>query len=141
MRERLCGTQERSATPTPVAGSPTQKSPKPPSPHSLPPHTVAGRLIVGRVKDARYRDALFPVWRYHPFFNNTTLPTTIADVTHGAHAIIETAFSHLIDDPAAHMPSGSLGANSAWVLCAAIAHNLLQRPGLSLAARSRGLEV
>jgi hypothetical protein len=28
-------------------------------------------LIVRRVKDARYRDALFPVWRYHPFFTNT----------------------------------------------------------------------
>jgi len=37
---------------------------------------VTARLIVRRVKDARYRDALFPVWRYHPFFTNTTQPTT-----------------------------------------------------------------
>ena len=29
---------------------------------------------VRRVKDARYRDALFPVWRYHPFFTDTELP-------------------------------------------------------------------
>ena len=29
------------------------------------------RLVVRRVKDARYPDALFPVWRYHPFFTNT----------------------------------------------------------------------
>lgn len=35
------------------------------------PHGVTARLIVRRVKDARYRDALFPVWRYHPFFTNT----------------------------------------------------------------------
>ena len=35
------------------------------------PHAVTARLIVRRVKDARYRDALFPVWRYHPFFTNT----------------------------------------------------------------------
>ncbi len=31
-------------------------------------YPVSARLIVRRVKDARYRDALFPVWRYHPFF-------------------------------------------------------------------------
>ena len=32
---------------------------------------VTARLVVRRVKDARYPDALFPVWRYHPFFTNT----------------------------------------------------------------------
>ena len=32
---------------------------------------ITARLVVRRVKDARYRDALFPVWRYHPFFTNT----------------------------------------------------------------------
>jgi len=32
---------------------------------------ITARLIVRRVKDARYRDALFPVWRYHPFFTNS----------------------------------------------------------------------
>ena len=34
------------------------------------PHAVTARLIVRRVKDARYPDALFPVWRYHPFFTD-----------------------------------------------------------------------
>ena len=28
------------------------------------------------------------------------------------------------------MPSGSFGANSAWILCAAIAHNLLRAAGV-----------
>jgi len=42
------------------------------------------RLVVRRVKDARFRDALFPVWRYHPFFTNTDLPTAEADITHRA---------------------------------------------------------
>ncbi|HEY1971422.1 MAG TPA: IS1380 family transposase, partial [Pseudonocardia sp.] len=32
---------------------------------------VTARLIVRRVKDARYPDALFPVWRYHPFFTDS----------------------------------------------------------------------
>jgi hypothetical protein len=36
---------------------------------------VTARLVVRRVKDARYPDALFPVWRYHPFFTNSDLPT------------------------------------------------------------------
>jgi hypothetical protein len=29
---------------------------------------ITARLVVRRVKDARYPEALFPVWRYHPFF-------------------------------------------------------------------------
>ena len=44
--------------------------------------------MVRRVKDARYPDALFPVWRYHPFFTNSDLPTTEADITHRKHAIV-----------------------------------------------------
>ena len=32
---------------------------------------ITARLVVRRVKDARYPDALFPVWRYHPFFTNS----------------------------------------------------------------------
>ena len=83
-----------------------------------------------RVKDARYPDALFPVWRYHPFFTDTTEPADAADITHRRHAVIETVFADLIDGPLAHMPSGRFGANSAWILCAAIAHNLLRAAGV-----------
>jgi hypothetical protein len=90
---------------------------------------ITARLVVRRVKDARYPDALFPVWRYHPFFTNTDLPTADADIVHRRHAIIETVFADLIDGPLAHLPSGHFGANSAWALCAAIAHNLLHATG------------
>ncbi len=93
------------------------------------PDRVTARLVVRRVKDARYPDALFPVWRYHPFFTNSTLSTVEADLTHRRHAIIETVFADLIDGPLAHLPSGRFGANSAWALCAAIAHNLLRAAG------------
>ncbi|MFF3182816.1 IS1380 family transposase [Rhodococcus pyridinivorans] len=96
---------------------------------------TTARLVVRRVKDARYPDALIPVWRYHPFFTNSTLPTTEADLVHRRHAIIETVFADLIDGPLAHMPSGSFGANSAWVLCAAIAHNLLRATGVLAGGR------
>src|SRR5882762_1789396 len=96
---------------------------------------ITARLVVRRVKDARYPDALFPIWRYHPFFTNSELSTVEADLTHRRHAIIETVFADLIDGPIAHMPSGRFGANSAWVLCAAIAHNLLHAAGTLAADR------
>jgi hypothetical protein len=94
------------------------------------PDRITARLVVRRVKDARFPDALFPVWRYHPFFTNTDLPVEAADITHRQHAIIETVFADLIDGPLAHLPSGRFGANSAWILCAAIAHNLLRAAGV-----------
>ncbi len=57
-----------------------------------------------RVKDARHLDGLFPMWRHHPFFTDSTEPTTDADITHRRHAIIETVFADLIDGPLSHMP-------------------------------------
>ncbi|PZS38099.1 MAG: IS1380 family transposase [Pseudonocardiales bacterium] len=89
-------------------------------------HPVTARLIVRRVRDRNHHDALFPVWRYHPFFTDNTEPVAEADITHRRHAIIETVFSDLIDGPLAHLPSGSFAANSAWAICAAMAHNLLR---------------
>jgi Transposase DDE domain group 1 len=94
------------------------------------PDRITARLVVRRVKDARFPDTLFPVWRYHPFFTNTDAAIEQADITHRQHAIIETVFADLIDGPLAHLPSGRFGANSAWVLCAAIAHNLLRAAGV-----------
>jgi hypothetical protein len=91
---------------------------------------VTARLIVRRVKDARFPDALFPVWRYHPFFTDNDEPVELADITHRRHALIETVFADLIDGPLAHMPSGHFGANCAWILCAALAHNLLRAAGV-----------
>jgi hypothetical protein len=96
---------------------------------------ITARLVVRRVKDARYPDALFPVWRYHPFFTNTELPVAQADIVHRRHAVIETVFADLIDGPLAHLPSGRFGANSAWVLAAAIAHNLLHAAGVLAGGR------
>jgi len=37
----------------------------------------------------------------------------------------------------AHIPSGRFGANSAWVVCAAIAHNLLRATAAPAGARHR----
>ncbi len=62
---------------------------------------------------------------------------TDADITHRRHAIIETTFADLIDGPLAHIPSGRFGANSAWAVCAAIAHNLLRATATLAGARHR----
>jgi hypothetical protein len=92
-------------------------------------HRITGRLIVRRVLDANTQDPLFPVWRYHPLFTNTTASTTDADTTHRGHAICETVWSDLIDGPWAHQPSGRFAANAAWCTLAAICHNLLRAAG------------
>jgi hypothetical protein len=87
-------------------------------------HPVTARLVVRRVRDRARGDELFPVMALPPFFTNSAEPTVDADIAHeGTH---ETVFADLIDGPLAHMPSGRFGANSAWILCAAIAHNLLR---------------
>lgn len=92
-------------------------------------YKTTARLVVRRVKDANQPEGLFTVWRYHPFFTNSELSTVEADITHRQHAIVETVFADLIDGPLAHIPSGHFGANSAWVMCAGIAHNLLRAAG------------
>jgi hypothetical protein len=92
-------------------------------------HPVTARLIVRRVRDRATTEELFPVWRYHPFFTNSTESTVEADITHRRHAIVETVVADLIDGPLAHLPSGRFAANSAWAICAAITHNLLRAAG------------
>lgn len=93
------------------------------------PTPVTGRLIVRRVRDRARTEKLFPVWRHHPFFTNSTESTTDADITHRRHAIIETVHADLVDGPLAHQPSGRFAANNAWAHCAAITHNLLRAAG------------
>ncbi|TWP31935.1 IS1380 family transposase [Leekyejoonella antrihumi] len=90
---------------------------------------ITARLIVRRVRDVAKMDELFPVWRHHPFFTNSTEPAPEADITHRAHAIIETVHSDMIDGPLAHLPSGSFAANGAWAICTGICHNLLRAAG------------
>lgn len=94
-------------------------------------YEITAWLIVHRVKCSNPpgQGELLPSWHYHAFFNDTTLSTTDADLTHRAHAVIEQVFAHLIDGPLAHLPSGRYAANGAWLICATIAHNLLRTAG------------
>jgi hypothetical protein len=90
---------------------------------------VTARLIVRRVCDRAKLDELFPVWRHHPLFTNSTEDTAQADITHRQHAIIEIILSDVIDGPLAHLPSSQFASNAAWAICTAITHNLLRAAG------------
>jgi hypothetical protein len=65
--------------------------------------------VVRRVLDANTQDPLFPAWRHHPFFTNSTEPVGQADPTHRGHAICEQVWSDLIDGPWAGCPESLPG--------------------------------
>lgn len=92
---------------------------------------VTARLIVRRVPDLNpaHQAELFTVYRYHAVFTNSPLPMIAAEAAHRAHAIVEQVIADLKNGPLAHLPSGSFTANSAWLVCAAIAFNLTRAAG------------
>jgi hypothetical protein len=95
---------------------------------------ITGRLIVRRVKRAdpqvdRGQGELFPQYRYHAVFTDSPFVLDQAEAHYRDHAIIEQVNADLIDGPLAHLPSGRFSANSAWLTCAAIAHNLIRGAG------------
>ena len=96
---------------------------------------ISGRLVVRRIPElnatklAAAQDQLFDTYRYHAFFTTVTadrLDTVVADKLHRQHAVIEQVFADLKAGPLAHMPSGTFQANAAWLVTAAMAHNLLR---------------
>ncbi|MGI8682140.1 MAG: IS1380 family transposase [Mycobacteriales bacterium] len=92
---------------------------------------VAARLIVRRVKDMNpdNQSELFTAYRYHAVFTDSPLPMLEAEKTHRAHAIVEQVIADLKHGPLAHLPSGHFWANSAWLVCAAMAFNLTRAAG------------
>ena len=101
---------------------------------------VAARLIVRRVRDlnekaAQGQDELFPVYRHHAVFTDSPFETTAAEGDHRDHAIVEQVIAGLNAGPLAHLPSGDLNANAAWLILAAMAHNLLRSAGTRAGTR------
>jgi hypothetical protein len=99
-------------------------------------HHVSARLIVRRVPDANpaHQSELFTVYRYHALFTNSPAPTLAAEKAHRGHAIVEQVIADLKNGPLAHLPSGSFWANSAWLVCAAMAFNLTRAAGILASA-------
>jgi Transposase DDE domain group 1 len=107
---------------------------------------VTARLIVRRVRRLNPAAArggqheLFAVYRYHAVFTDSPEPTLDAEATHRDHAIVEQVIADLKNSALAHLPSGHFNANGAWLVCAAIAHNLTRASGAlasSFHARAR----
>jgi hypothetical protein len=95
---------------------------------------VTARLIVRRVrarneKAAEGQDELFPAWRYHAVFTDSPFELVQAEAQHRDHAIIEQVNADLYAGALAHLPSGVFTANAAWLVIAAMAHNLLRAAG------------
>ncbi len=92
---------------------------------------VTARLIVRRVKDMNpaNQSELFTAYRYHAVFTNSPQPMLQAERAHRAHAIIEQVIADLKNGPLRHLPSGHFWANSAWLVCAAMAFNLTRAAG------------
>jgi hypothetical protein len=92
---------------------------------------VQARLIVRRVKDMNpnNQSELFTAYRYHAVFTDSPLPPLEAEKAHRAHAIVEQVIADLKNGPLAHLPSGHFWANSAWLVCAAMAFNLTRAAG------------
>ena len=92
---------------------------------------VTARLIVRRVKDLNpaNQSELFTAYRYHAVFTDSPQPMLNAEAAHRAHAIVEQVIADLKNGPLAHLPSGRFWANSAWLVCAAMAFNLTRTAG------------
>ncbi len=97
---------------------------------------VTARLIVRRVKDMNpdHQSELFTAYRYHAVFTNSPLAMLAAEKAHRAHAIVEQVIADLKNGPLAHLPSGHFWANSAWLVCAAMAFNLTRAAGVLTSA-------
>ena len=91
-------------------------------------HAVTRRLVVRRTRltDARQLK-LWPDWRHHAFLTDLTGPAVDVDAFHRRHAVVELAIRDVKEGAGLdHIPSGSFQANSAWLQCAVLAHNLIR---------------
>src|SRR5450830_1767587 len=101
---------------------------------------IGARLIVRRVKRLNPKTvpagqgALFSTWRHHAVFTDSAESMLAAEATHRDHAIVEKVIAELKNGPLAHLPSGQMNANGAWLVLAAIAFNLTRAAG-TLASR------
>ena len=101
---------------------------------------ISARLIVRRVKRLNPKTVpagqgdLFSVWRHHAVFTDSRELMLAAEATHRDHAIVEKVIAELKNGPLAHLPSGQINANAAWLVLAAISFNLTRAAG-TLASR------
>ena len=86
------------------------------------------RLIVRRTRlTDRRQAALWPDWRHFGFLTDLDGDAVGLDAFHRHHAVVELAIRDMKEGAGLeHVPSGNFSANSAWLQCAVLAHNLLR---------------
>ncbi|MGB7050966.1 MAG: IS1380 family transposase [Acidimicrobiales bacterium] len=85
------------------------------------------RLIVRRTRLVGRQATLWPQWRHFAFVTDLGGTATEVDAFHRDHATVELAIRDLKEGAGLeHVPSGNFFANAAWLLCAALAHDLIR---------------
>jgi hypothetical protein len=89
---------------------------------------ITRRLVVRRTRlTDTHQQRLWPNWRHHAFLTDLTAATVAVDRFHRHHAVVELAIKDLKEGAGLeHVPSGNFHANSAWLQCAVLAHNLIR---------------
>jgi hypothetical protein len=85
------------------------------------------RLVVRRTRLVGVQATLWPEWRHFAFVTDLAGDAVDVDAFHRSHARVELAIKDLKEGAGMeHVPSGNFSANAAWLLCAALAHNLIR---------------
>jgi hypothetical protein len=89
---------------------------------------VTHRLVVRRTRlTGRAQQRLWPDWRHHAFVTDLDDDVVTVDRFHRQHAVVELAIRDLKEGAGLeHVPSGNFHANSAWLQCAVLAHNMIR---------------
>ena len=85
------------------------------------------RMVVRRTRLVGRQATLWPEWRHFAFLTDQKGTAVEADAFHRAHATVELAIKDLKEGAGLeHVPSGHFNANAAWLVCAALAHDLIR---------------
>jgi hypothetical protein len=85
------------------------------------------RLIVRRTRLIGRQATLWPQWRHFAFLTDLEGHPVDVDAFHRDHANVELAIRDLKEGAGLeHVPSGQFFANAAWLVCAALAHDLIR---------------
>jgi Transposase DDE domain group 1 len=85
------------------------------------------RLVVSRTRLIGRQATLWPEWRHFALLTEQVGSVVEVDAFHRAHATVELAIKGLREGAGMeHVPSGNFNANAAWLVCAALAHDLIR---------------
>ena len=89
---------------------------------------VTRRLVVRRTRlTDKHQLKLWPDWRHFGFLTDLDGTAVDIDKFHRQHAVVELAIRDLKEGAGLeHVPSGNFHANSAWLQCAVLAHNMIR---------------